>query len=102
MHPQHIVSSSSSSSVSHRKRSRTRSPAQIENGDISESEEDVELHYDDGDDEKDGSISDEDAAPHLVGDLDPSIQSLWPLLSMPASGEVKAISMSPFNGLSDC
>ena len=56
-----------------------------------DSEDDVELTYD-------AALSDDDDPNKFLTDFDPSIQSLSHLLSIPASGEVKGLCMSPFNG----
>ena len=58
-------------------------------------DEDVELHYDD----PAAARSDDDDDAHAwMSALDPSVQSLSHLVSLPASGEVKALCMSASHG----
>ncbi len=61
----------------------------------SESEDSIELRYD----ELSNQLSDDDDPNKFITDFDPSIQPMSHLLSMPASGEVKGICMSPYNGM---
>eukprot|EP01084_Bolivina_argentea_P223991 378859_1 len=60
-----------------------------------ESEDSVELRYDELSGQQ---LSDDDDPNKFITDFDPSIQPMSHLLSMPASGEVKALCMSPYNG----
>ena len=97
-------SSSTSSSPRNTNKSSKRHKNKSHNGALSDSsdtnnnessseEDNIELGLNQQD------LSDDDDPNKFITDFDPSIQPLSHLLSMPASGEVKGIAMSPYNGI---
>eukprot|EP01084_Bolivina_argentea_P136193 239873_1 len=91
LYPQNELYQSNGNKPNKTHSSDHKSPTNEAHSDLksdNESDEDVELRYE----------SDDDDPTQFITDFDPSIQPISHLLCMPASGEVKGLCMSPFDG----